>query len=431
MKPLANSPLQQPRTFTAHTHPQYKRQRRRPPPGKKTQATSTTSAIMMQTILRSACLLSSLLTLAHACVTPPPTPEPFSTFTNNAVFFPADNYSSWRTIYGRTLQLPDGSFLMTWEGYPPEPPQVAFPIYRSTDGGATWSEYSRVEDTVNGWGLRYQPFLYTLETAWGEYDAGTILISGASVPANLSEAFLDIYASRDAGLTWEFVSHIAHGAGPETVTNGNDAIWEPFFIPYGDQLICFYSDQRDPAHGQKLVAVTTSDLKSWSEPFDVVAYPTYEDRPGMAIVAHIESTGRYIMTYEYCGPQNCHVYYKVAESPLVFGDVEGIPLVSNDTAAVAPVGSPYVIWTPHPDRDDGSGLIIMNGASREEVFVNEDSALEDGWKMVDVGQWASYSRELRIVEVAGERRLLLANGGNMVSDSECNWVIVGVIPIPT
>ncbi|KAJ5209114.1 hypothetical protein N7449_003493 [Penicillium cf. viridicatum] len=151
----------------------------------------------------------------------------------------------------------------------------------------------------------------------------------------------------------------------------------------------------------------------------------------MAIVAHIESTGRYIMTYEYCGPQNCRVYYKVAESPLVFGDVEGIPLVSNDTAAVAPVGSPYVIWTPHPDRDDGSGLIIMNGASREEVFVNEDSALEDGWKMVDVGQWASYSRELRIVEVAGERRLLLANGGNMVSDSECNWVIVGVIPIPT
>ncbi|KAJ5209113.1 hypothetical protein N7449_003492 [Penicillium cf. viridicatum] len=207
--------------------------------------------------------LSPLLSpLAHACVTPPPTPEPFSTFTNNAAFFPADNYSSWRTIYGRTLQLPDGSFLMTWEDYPPEPPQVAFPIYRSTDGGATWSEYSRVEDTVDGWGLRYQPFLYTLETAWGEYDAGTILISGASVPADLSEAFLDIYASRDAGLTWEFVSHIAYGAGPETVTNGNDAIWEPSFIPYGDQLICFYSDQRDPAHGQKMVAVTTSDLKS-------------------------------------------------------------------------------------------------------------------------------------------------------------------------
>lgn len=375
--------------------------------------------------------LAALYFLAQACVTPPPTPGAFTTFNNNAVFFPPANYTSWRTIYGRTLQLPDESLLMTWEDYPPEPPTVYFPIYRSIDGGATWSEYSRVHDTMNGWGLRYQPFLYQLDQAWGKYAVGTILMAGASVPSDLSQAYIDLYASTDNAKTWQFVSHIAYGEGPETVTNGNAAIWEPYLMSYNGKMICFFSDQRDPAHAQKLVAVTTSDLVTWSADFDVVVYPTYADRPGMATVAHIESTNQYVMTYEYCGSQQCRAYYKVSSSPLTFASVQGLPIVSNDTSAIAPVGSPYVIWTLHPNRSDGSGLIIMNGASREEVFVNEDTAHTNGWKRVNVGQWSSYSRSLRIIQVAGQKRLLLGNGGNMVSDSSCNWVVCGVVTIPT
>ena len=32
---------------------------------------------------------------------------------------------------------------------------------------------------------------------------------------------------------------------------------------YNDELICYYSDQRDPAHGQKLVHQVSSDLQNW------------------------------------------------------------------------------------------------------------------------------------------------------------------------
>ncbi|KAJ8098526.1 hypothetical protein POJ06DRAFT_257284 [Lipomyces tetrasporus] len=67
------------------------------------------------------------------------------------------------------------------------------------------------------------------------------------------------------------------------------------------------------------------------------------------------------------------------------------------------VGSPYVIWTPHPNRDDGSGLIIANGNHQEALFINEDSVDPSGWKMVDVGQWSAYSRELRIINVKVRR----------------------------
>lgn len=357
-------------------------------------------------------------------------PAPFSDFTDNAVFYPGSDYTSWRTIYARSLQLSDGSLLMTWENYPPEPPAANFPIYKSTDGGATWSNFSSVHDQVNGWGLRYQPHFYTLPQAIGAYPAGTIIISGASVPSDLSKAYIDVYTSKDNAATWSFASHIAYGAGPETVQNGNKAVWEPFFITYNNQLVCFYSDQRDSAHAQKLVYTTTSDLKTWSQPVDAVADSNYNARPGMATVAYIQSTKQYIMTYENCGPGNCAVTYKVSSSPLKFGSVSGTTLVSNDSSATTPVGSPYVIWTPHPNRSDGSGLIIANGNSQEAVFVNEDSAKPNGWKKVDVGQWSAYSRSLRIINVQGKNKLLLSNGGNMGNGAN-NWVACGVVEIPT
>ena len=89
-----------------------------------------------------------------------------------------------------------------------------FPIYRSTNGGQTWTEISRVQvswqmnllenradrqDTVNNWGLRYQPQLYVLPQAMGGFAAGTVLLAGNSIPGDLSKTKLDLYASTDNG----------------------------------------------------------------------------------------------------------------------------------------------------------------------------------------------------------------------------------------
>lgn len=369
----------------------------------------------------------SLLPLTYGCVTQPATPSAFSTFTDNTVFLPSDDYTSWRTIYGRSLQLHDGSLIMTWEDYPPEPPLVSFPIYRSTNGGATWASHSEVHDTANGWGMRYQPFLYTLPEAMGGYPAGTVLIAGVSTPANLSEAYIELYASTDQAVSWKFVSHIAYGAGPETVTNGNKAIWEPFFVYYGGELVCFFSDQRDSAHAQKLSRTSTSDLRTWSNSVDVVSYSAYNDRPGMATVAHIKTTDQYILTYEYCGSENCAAYYRLAASPLDFHSATGTRIVSNDTSKTVPVGSPYVLWTQADNS--GKGMVIMNAASQGDLFVNDDAASPNGWRMVDVKQWGAYSRQLQVIDDNGKSRLFIANGGNMVTPSTCNWVACGVIDL--
>lgn len=109
--------------------------------------------------------------------------------------------------------------LSTWENYSPEKDGlVYFPIYSrqvptnvsadalsnlfsrpSDNNGKKWSEYSRVQDQVNGVGLKYQPDLYELPRDIGAFKEGTILLAGNSIPRDLSTTQIDLYASTDKG----------------------------------------------------------------------------------------------------------------------------------------------------------------------------------------------------------------------------------------
>jgi hypothetical protein len=102
------------------------------------------------------------------------------------VYSPPRNFTDPQVLYARTAQLANNDLLATWENYSPEPPAVFFPIFRSSDAGATWAEISRVQDTQLGVGLRYQPVLYVLPERVGEYDEGTLLLAGSAIPTDLS-----------------------------------------------------------------------------------------------------------------------------------------------------------------------------------------------------------------------------------------------------
>lgn len=118
-----------------------------------------------------------------------------------------------------------GTLLSTWENYSGDENNGKpwFPIYRSTDHGATWKNFSRVDDQVNGFGLKYQPFLYELKETFAGYAAGAILLAGNSIPRDLSSTKLDLYISTDKGKTWKFLSSIASG-GKALPNNGETPV---------------------------------------------------------------------------------------------------------------------------------------------------------------------------------------------------------------
>ncbi|KAI0482677.1 Sialidase [Xylariaceae sp. FL0804] len=367
--------------------------------------------------------LAGLLALAAALppspqlpsTQPPSAGSPPSFFANDVIWQPAGAQSA---SYPRYAELADGRLLATasasgfFSGNGSDDVAVPafFPVFASADGGASWTWLSNVTDRANGgWGLDAQPALLQLDRDVGGFAAGAVLAAGNSWSGTATR--IDLYVSRDGSAeSWEFVGLVAEG-GPPNTTNGATPVWEPCM--YGDELVCYYSDQRDPLHGQKLAHQTTRDLVRWGPVVDDVAYADYGARPGMAVVAHLPPPiDSYILVHEFPGDPNVTggqgnasypVYYRIAASPLEFAAAEGLPIVAAP-GAVQPSSSPYVAWSP---LGGPNGTIVVSDADHQPVFVNRAMGDVDAWEMMDVPQPIAYSRALHVFDREPDRLMVL------------------------
>lgn len=327
---------------------------------------------------------------------------------SQTMYTPPSGAPSPGSLYPRAVRMQhngsaNGTILATFEQYTTGTPVL--PIYRSTDNGNSWSKISEVADTQNGWGMRWEPELFELPAAVGDFPAGTILAAGASVPSDRSAIKIDVYASTDRGQTWTFAGNIATG-GQAYDTNGNTPVWEPFFLYANGKLIVYYSDQRDPAHGQKVVHQVTTDLHTWGPVVDDVAMPTYSQRPGMPTVAKLPN-GNYVMTYEYGGSPsgNFAVYYKISADPEAFNSVTGIPLQATD--GTIPTSTPYITWLP---TGGPNGTLVVSAYSTSDLFLNTQNGAANTWTRISSNVAGGYSRGM--VPLPDGHSLLVLSGGS-------------------
>ncbi|KAL2125995.1 hypothetical protein VTI74DRAFT_1982 [Chaetomium olivicolor] len=371
------------------------------------------------------CLAIKAVTASPAC---PANPPPFSTFTNRTIYAPPKGS---RAIYPRVAELHDGTLLVTASvggnsfsgGAKP-----AFPVFESKDGGVSWKWISNITDQVNGWGMSAQPALLELREPLGKFKPGTILASGNSWSGTGTR--IDLYASTDGARTWKFVSHVAAGGAPNT-TNGATPVWEPFLLTYNHELIVYYSDQRDPLHGQKLAHQRSSDLVTWGPVVNDVAYAEYIARPGMTVVAYIPPLKKYILVYELpvgnssSYGANYPVHYRLASDPRRFDAAEHIPiLVEIDGKKVAPNASPYVVWSPSGGK---YGTIVVSDADRSAVYVNTKGGDPGAWEVRETGQPDAYSRALHVFEKKGDRLMVL--GGDTFNGNGFGGVSAAVLSV--
>ncbi|TKA74025.1 hypothetical protein B0A55_06172 [Friedmanniomyces simplex] len=359
---------------------------------------------MLVTAVATALLAQTALAWPHR----PTGPQPWGYFTNNTIWQPPGNLT---VSYPRYVELADGSILATTalSGVTPG----YFPVFESKDGGASWAYVSNLTDQVNGWGMNAQPALEVLSTPLGGYPAGTILGSGNSWSENGTR--IDLYASTDVARTWHFVSHIANGTAPNT-TNGAHPIWEPRLLEYDGQLIAYYSDQRDPAHGQKLSHQVSTDLHNWGPVVNDVALSPYEARPGMTNIQYVPPINKWILVHETpignssSYGSNYPVHYVMADTPLEFGLNPDIPLVVNN--ATAPNASPYIAWSPIGGE---YGTILVSDADRTQVFTNQCGGDPNEWQLHATPAGAVYSRAIEIFKHRPDH--LAIYGGNTYDQS--------------
>ncbi|KAK6436861.1 hypothetical protein LTR95_006946 [Oleoguttula sp. CCFEE 5521] len=237
----------------------------------------------------------------------------------------------------------------------------------------------------------------------------TVLLAGNSIPSDLSATRIDIYTSTNGGLAWNFLSRVAAG-GPADTTNGKTPIWEPFLLLYNGALVVYYSDQRDPAYGQKIVHQSSTDGKNWGGVINDVISSIYTDRPGMPTIAALPN-GRFVMTYENGrgNPYSFPVHYKIASNPTAFGSVAGTALRATDWTA--PISSPYVAWST---AGGTSGTIIVSAGNNRTIFLNTQLGNVNSWTTRSITIASGYSREVRVLDNVGAVVILGAGplGGN-------------------
>jgi hypothetical protein len=314
---------------------------------------------------------------------------PASAYGASTLFTSSSSAPSPGALYARAMQASDGSMYATFEQYTSGTP--VFPIYKSTDSGETWTQVGSVNDTQRGYGMRYQPFLYQLPSAVGSLAKGTLLCAGNCIPNDLTSTAIDLYASTNSGVSWTYVSTIATG-GDANPNGSYDPVWEPFLLYANNKLICYYSDETDSAHSQKIVHKTTANGTSWSSVVEDVALSSSSLRPGMPVVAKMANNS-YIMTYEIVGESGNPCKYKISSNP------ESWTPTSEGTQ-FGTGGSPYCAVMPN-------GRVVAGTYGTGNVYVNNNNG-SGSWYYVSTKIGAAYSRCL--VPLSNGRLFILSGG---------------------
>ncbi len=329
--------------------------------------------------------------------------------------------------------------------------EQVWPIYRSTDGGQSWTFVTNVTDEVFGTNRKAQPMLYELPQAVGNLSAGTLLLTGNLVPDDESSSRIVIYKSTDLGNTWEYLSTVDTGGpfvydrSPESTTT---TIWEPYLYmdDYG-HLVCAFSDERQKSDGvlQALSLRYSFDGINWSDEQNIVALNNYNDRPGMVTVSQMDN-GKYIATYEVVNrpsyDQNSSVVYcKFSDDGLNWDEDDLGTLVT--TADGQMLGSsPYVKYV---SSGGPNGMVIIaakwavnsSGDIQEggqNFFVNYNYGLGDWerlpqsitWDGEDITYLDAFSQ---CIESNEDDTVLyqIANIGNSQTDSSS--LTIGTVPL--
>lgn len=247
-------------------------------------------------------------------------------------------------------------------------------IEASTDGGKSFHQLATIADPAAAGGAQSCcASLYELPSPIGTMPAGTVLWvdgTGYGLDSATRHVAIRLWASRDHGATWWYVSEIARAANPFP-------LWEPSLSVAADgQLVAFYSDETDKTgHDQKLVQARSADGMSWTDYTDTVVSDNWYVRPGMATVVRLPD-GTYFMSYEVCNNDlvhNCASYYRTSGNGWDYGNPRDLGTVIRTAGGQYGRGTPDLAWSPGPGPD-GTLLVIS------EMMADPDGSLaaDDG-----------------------------------------------------
>lgn len=262
-----------------------------------------------------------------------------NTFTDAGTDARGIHPGTFGSEYPRMLKLADGTWLavatiydnngytkVSWGG-------TRLQVFRSTDNCRTWSLAATLwedgRDLDNG---------QLIQLANGD-----ILLAMRSV--RWQESYrLRVYKSTNGGSNWSYLSTIDENNGaPGALGNPDKGVYEPHMQLLNDgSLAVMYANEKhvteNPSYSQLISErISTNGGASWGSEIYVAWDPSNSAaRPGMPVWTKM-TNGQYIVTYEVCGTQNCHIYTKKSSDGRTWASGIGSRVPTNQQ------GGPYLL----------------------------------------------------------------------------------------
>lgn len=331
-------------------------------------------------------------------------------YTDKAYFSVDANHA-----YARIVEAEDGTLIATGEDFS----DSGIPIYRSADKGKTFTKNAEnIHDptyTGTAFDARWQPTLYVLpEDVGTDMKKGDVLLVATSIDGSAEtfyQTVLNLYISRDVGLTWSFISEITRSGNMASSDGNENGCWEGnLYVNAEGELTCIFADETDhKTHAQRIARKTTADGKTWSELKEVVALESPSLRPGMPSVTKIKD-GKYFLVIEMVGETGVPIYCKSSVDGIDWGDVtdrgEKIQTTVGVIDAISgkerkttafPGSSPFCVWTPY--GKDGNGTIFVTAQRTEYAGTRPAGALLDFFVSYDLGgSWSMVDHPVTYTE---------------------------------
>ncbi|GAA3085577.1 hypothetical protein JOF29_002902 [Kribbella aluminosa] len=366
--------------------------------------------------IRRLLTVCSLIVAALVAVPVPATAAP----PGNVLYSPnLSTYPSADASYPRAIRLDhdsnSGRTVLATFARRHESGPSSFPVFRSTDGGATFgaNPISTISSHTAGWDLG-APVIYEVPRTANGLTAGDLLAAGTAwVEGNFTAQKIEVFKSTDHGASWQYLSNCTQTSGlPNTIGAG---IWEPWFLlAPNNTLACFISDERpagSPTNNQIIGHYTSTDGgATWSANITPdVAFPADNlARPGMSIITALPN-GQFVMSYELCrdatnADHACEVYLKTSPDGLNWAPTDSPGTLAQTSDGRHLLHTPYVAWIPGGGPNGTlllSGQRVVTGPAGNKTVMAESGSVLLANTSLGSGSWTELEAPVNVNPTGG------------------------------